>query len=125
MSGFQLFWQSCGGSCLGLGVARQSRILGAGTDEYKRVAAASLWLFGLVAIISYVFRIETARGYVGIALPVGLIGLLLARWLLRQHLSVARQRGASMSRLLLLGGPSAVAHLRLHYTAQNMPATFP
>ena len=96
---------------LGAWNTRQSRILGAGPDEYKRVAAASLWLFGLIAIFSYVFRIETARGYVGIALPVGLAGLLLARWLLRQHLSVARQKGRSMSRLLLLGGPSAVAHL--------------
>ena len=39
---------------LGAWNSRQSRILGAGPDEYKRVAAASLWLFGLVAIISYV-----------------------------------------------------------------------
>ncbi|MCZ9882306.1 sugar transferase [Arthrobacter sp. B2a2-09] len=90
---------------------RQSRILGSGPDEYKRVAAASLWLFGLIAMISYVFRLETARGYVGIALPAGLIGLLLGRWLLRQHLGVHRQKGRRMSRLLLLGGPSAVAHL--------------
>jgi len=96
---------------LGAWNSRQSRVLGAGPDEYKRVAAASLWLFGLVAIFSYVFRVDTARGYVGIALPTGLAGLLLARWLLRQHLSVDRQRGESMSRLLLLGGPSAVAHL--------------
>ncbi|NWL35194.1 sugar transferase [Paenarthrobacter nitroguajacolicus] len=96
---------------LGAWNSRQSRILGAGPDEYKRVAAASLWLFGLIAIFSYVFRFETARGYVGVALPVGLIGLLLARWLLRQHLSLARQKGHSMSRLLLLGGPGAVAHL--------------
>lgn len=96
---------------LGAWNSRQSRILGAGPDEYKRVAAASLWLFGLVAIISYVLRVDTARGYVGIALPVGLVGLLLARWLLRQHLNVARRSGDSMSRLLLLGGPSAVAHL--------------
>lgn len=96
---------------LGAWNSRQSRILGAGPDEYKRVAAASLWLFGLVAIVSYVIRVDTARGYVGIALPVGLTGLLLARWLLRQHLNVARQKGDSMSRLLLLGGPSAVAHL--------------
>lgn len=106
---------------LGLGIAwwtmlgawnsRQTRILGAGADEYKRVAAASLWLFGLVAIVSYVFRVDTARGYVGIALPVGLAGLLSARWLIRQHLNVARQDGRSMSRLLILGGPSAVAHL--------------
>lgn len=96
---------------LGAWNSRQSRILGAGPDEYKRVAAASLWLFGLVAIVSYVIRVDTARGYVGIALPVGLVGLLLARWLLRQHLNVARQKGRSMSRLLLVGGSSSIAHL--------------
>lgn len=98
---------------LGAWSSRQSRILGAGPDEYKRVAAASLWLFGIVAIVSYVLRMDTARGYVGIALPAGLAGLLLARWLVRQHLNVERQRGGSMSRLLLLGGPSAIAHLAL------------
>lgn len=96
---------------LGAWNSRQSRILGAGPDEYKRVAAASLWLFGLVAIVSYVLRLDTARGYVGVALPAGLFGLLLARWLIRQHLNVNRQLGQSMSRLLLVGGPSAVAHL--------------
>ncbi|MEE9094701.1 sugar transferase [Pseudarthrobacter phenanthrenivorans] len=96
---------------LGAWNSRQSRVLGAGPDEYKRVAAASLWLFGLIAIVSYVFRVDTARGYVGVALPSGLVGLLLARWLIRQHLNVNRQLGQSMSRLLLLGGPSAVAHL--------------
>ncbi|CCQ45013.1 exopolysaccharide biosynthesis polyprenyl glycosylphosphotransferase family protein [Pseudarthrobacter siccitolerans] len=96
---------------LGAWSSRQSRILGAGSDEYKRVIAASLWLFGLIAIFSYVLRIDTARGFVGFALPVGLIGLILSRWLLRQHLHVARMAGSSMSRLLLLGGPSAVSHL--------------
>lgn len=96
---------------LGAWNSRQSRVLGSGPDEYKRVAAASLWLFGIVAIVSYVLRIDTARGYVGVALPVGLLGLLIARWLLRQHLNVNRQQGQSMSRLLLLGGPGAIAHL--------------
>lgn len=96
---------------LGAWNSRQSRVLGSGPDEYKRVAAASLWLFGLVAIVSYVLRFDTARGYVGIALPVGLLGLLMGRWLIRQHLNINRRRGDSMSRLLLLGGPSAVAHL--------------
>jgi exopolysaccharide biosynthesis polyprenyl glycosylphosphotransferase len=96
---------------LGAWNSRQPRVLGAGPDEYKRVAAASLWLFGLIAIVSYVLRIDTARGYVGVALPVGLVGLLLGRWLIRQHLNVTRQRGHSMSRLLILGGPDAVAHL--------------
>ncbi|WP_285249775.1 sugar transferase [Pseudarthrobacter sp. fls2-241-R2A-168] len=96
---------------LGAWNSRQSRVLGSGSDEYKRVAAASLWLFGLIAIFSYVFRIDTARGYVGIALPVGLLGLFLARWLVRQHLNVQRNSGNSMNRLMLLGGPGAVSHL--------------
>ncbi|MGN7253307.1 sugar transferase [Arthrobacter sp. SAFR-014] len=96
---------------LGAWNSRQSRVLGAGPDEYKRVAAASLWLFGIIAIVSYVLRVDTARGYVGVALPVGLLGLLMGRWLIRQHLNINRQRGDSMSHLLLLGGPSAVAHL--------------
>lgn len=96
---------------LGAWNSRQSRILGSGADEYKRVAAASLWLFGIVAIVSYVLRFDTARGYVGLALPVGLLGLLLGRWLIRQHLNIKRRQGRNMSRLLLLGGPGAVSHL--------------
>ncbi|WP_307310683.1 sugar transferase [Pseudarthrobacter enclensis] len=96
---------------LGAWNSRQSQILGAGAEEYKRVGAATLWLFGFVAIFSYVLRIDTARGFVGFALPVGLVGLLLSRWLLRQHLYLNRVAGRSMSRLLLIGGPSAVAHL--------------
>jgi exopolysaccharide biosynthesis polyprenyl glycosylphosphotransferase len=96
---------------LGAWNSRQSRILGSGADEYKRVSAASLWLFGVVAIVSYVLRFDTARGYVGLALPVGLLGLLLGRWLIRQHLNIKRRQGKHMSRLLLLGGPGAVSHL--------------
>ncbi|UUL77363.1 sugar transferase [Pseudarthrobacter sp. Fe7] len=98
-------------SMLGAWNSRESRILGAGPDEYKRVAAASLWLFGLIAIFSYVLRFDTARGYVGIALPVGLSGLLLARWLFRQHINVDRETGGSTLRLLIVGGPGAIAHL--------------
>lgn len=110
---------------LGAWNSRQTRILGSGHDEYKRVAAASLWLFGIVAIVSYVFRIDTARGYVGLALPVGLIGLLLGRWLIRQHLSVRRGQGRSMSRLLLLGGPAAVAHLAASFRRARYAGYFP
>ncbi|WP_395405258.1 sugar transferase [Arthrobacter sp. UC242_113] len=99
--------------------SRSSRVLGSGADEYKQVAAASLWLFGFIAIVSYVLRIDTARGYVGVALPVGLCGLLAGRWLLRQHLTMDRNRGLSMSNVLLVGGPSAVAHLANSLTASK------
>ncbi len=64
---------------LGAWGSRNPTILGSGSDEYKRIASASLWLFGLIAVFSYTFKVDTARGFVGLALPAGLGGLLLFR----------------------------------------------
>jgi len=91
--------------------SRESKILGSGAEEYKRVIAASAWLFGFVAIVSYAMRIDTARGFVGLAFPAGAIGLLAARWLVRQHLALERSRGKSSSKVLIIGGPHSVDHL--------------
>lgn len=91
--------------------SRHPRLMGSGPDEYKRVFAASLWLFGALAIVSYAFKIDLARGYVGIAFPIGVLGLIAGRWILRQHLAVARTKGESTFNLLLVGGPHAVGHL--------------
>ncbi|WP_427019101.1 sugar transferase [Pseudarthrobacter sp. P1] len=91
--------------------SRESRVLGSGIDEYKRVFASSLWLFGFLAIFSYAAQLDLARGYVGIAFPFGVAGLLAGRWILRQHLGLERIKGGSSSRLLVVGGPGAAAHL--------------
>ncbi|MGN5734297.1 sugar transferase [Arthrobacter psychrochitiniphilus] len=91
--------------------SRQPRIMGSGPDEYKGVFAASLWLFGALAIVSYAFQIDLARGYVGIAFPIGALGLLAGRWILRQHLAVARTKGGNTFGLLVVGGSHAVGHL--------------
>ena len=96
---------------LGASGSREPRILGAGAEEYKRVVSTSLWIFGLLAITSYAFQLELARGYVGVALPAGILGLLAGRWILRQHLVMERVQGGSTFNLLLVGGPTAVTHL--------------
>lgn len=96
---------------LGMWGSRESRVLGSGTDEYKRVLAASAWLFGFVAIVSYALRIDTARGFVGLAFPAGVFGLLAARWVVRQHLCLDRKLGRSHSRVLIIGGPASAHHL--------------
>jgi exopolysaccharide biosynthesis polyprenyl glycosylphosphotransferase len=91
--------------------SRDAKILGSGSEEYKRVIAASAWLFGAVAVVSYAVRIDTARGFVGLAFPAGAGGLLIARWLVRQHLALERNRGLSASRVLVIGGPHSAAHV--------------
>lgn len=96
---------------LGFWGSREPTILGSGSEEYKRVLASSAWLFGFVAIVSYALRIDTARGFVGLAFPAGALGLLAARWIVRQHLAIERSRGQSTSKVLIIGGPHSSAHL--------------
>ena len=59
--------------------ARATDIVGSGAEEYARVASASFRLFGLIAIVAFLGRLEIARGYLAIAFPLGLIGLMLNR----------------------------------------------
>lgn len=96
---------------LGLWGTRDPRILGYGPTEYKRVTTASLWLFGGVAVVSYVFQLETARGYVAIALPLGVASLLFGRWVLRNVLVHDRMAGRRLARVLLIGSADSVEHL--------------
>lgn len=96
---------------LGLWGSRETTILGYGTEEYKRLLTASFWLFGLVATVSYVFQLDTARGYVALALPAGMVSLLVARMLVRSFLRSQRKLGRSSSTVLLIGGVYGIEHL--------------
>jgi exopolysaccharide biosynthesis polyprenyl glycosylphosphotransferase len=88
---------------LGVYKTHDYRVVGTGTLEYKRVADASIRLFGLVAIAAFLFKVDLARGYVLLAFPVGIGVLLFTRWLWRQWLSAQRSRGRFTSRLILVG----------------------
>jgi hypothetical protein len=41
---------------------RDYRIVGTGTQEYKQVADATLRLFGIIAIVAFLVKIDLARG---------------------------------------------------------------
>jgi exopolysaccharide biosynthesis polyprenyl glycosylphosphotransferase len=83
--------------------AYDDRLLGHGPEEYKAVATASLRLFGVVAVISYVLKLDLARGYVAMALPAGMLGLLVSRWLWRQWLILYRKEGQLSGSVLVVG----------------------
>ena len=87
---------------------RDRRVVGAGSDEYMRIARASLQLFGVVAIFAYLFKVDIARGYILMTFPLGLAVLLLTRWLWRQWLIAKRSQGAFSDRVLLLGSLDSV-----------------
>jgi exopolysaccharide biosynthesis polyprenyl glycosylphosphotransferase len=90
---------------------RDYRVLGGGSAEYRAVADSAARLFGLVAVVSYLFQIDIARGYILIALPLGIVVLMLSRWLWRQWLSLKRQTGAYSARVVLVGSPTTALHI--------------
>ncbi|WP_346959347.1 sugar transferase [uncultured Arthrobacter sp.] len=96
---------------LGLYKSRDTRIVGIGIDEYKRVVSASAMLLGLIALLCFVLDIDVARGFFALALPTGLFGLLAARWILRQWLTQQRLHGHYLSRVIVLGKPNDVRYV--------------
>jgi exopolysaccharide biosynthesis polyprenyl glycosylphosphotransferase len=96
---------------LGIYGSRGYRVLGTGSQEYRQIADGTVRLFGLVAIVSFLFQIEFARGYILIAFPVGLVVLVLSRWIWRLWLGAKRQDGEYSSRVLLVGSQASVEHL--------------
>ncbi|WP_370450374.1 sugar transferase [Cryobacterium sp. TMS1-20-1] len=90
---------------------RDHKVIGSGTLEYKRVADATVRLFGSFAIVAYLFKLEVARGYFLTALPIGLIVLVLSRWSWRQWLRKQQKAGGYLSRALLMGERLKATHV--------------
>jgi exopolysaccharide biosynthesis polyprenyl glycosylphosphotransferase len=90
---------------------RDQKVVGSGSAEYKGVADATIRLFGIFAIIVYLAQAQVGRRYLLIALPIGLILLLLNRWSSRRWLIKKRANGEYMYRVLLLGHRTKVEHV--------------
>jgi len=101
-------------AALSINHSRSQRIIGSGVEEYRRVWWATISVFGSVAIISMLFKLELARGYLMIALPSGLLLLFFERWVARKIVIRARKNfGRCITRLLVVGSPRAVRDLTL------------
>ncbi len=97
---------------LSINRARSPRVIGSGAEEYRRVWLATLAVFGSVAIISMLLKLQIARGYLMIALPIGLTILILFRWIARRVVMRAREKhGRCITRVLIVGNAAAVRDL--------------
>lgn len=103
-------------STLALFRSRSSRYIGAGTEEYRRVTTASFWTFGAIAMAELLLKLSISRGYLAVALPTGVLGLLLSRWMWRAYVARKRTRGAYSTAVLAIGGSDAVANLASELT---------
>jgi exopolysaccharide biosynthesis polyprenyl glycosylphosphotransferase len=98
---------------------RSIRIVGAGIEEYRRIASASFWTFGIIAVASLLARIFLARGYLAVALPLGTLGLLASRGLWRYYIAGNRARGRYQTRVLAIGDRKGVSQLAEELTRNS------
>ena len=82
---------------------RDLHVVGVGPDEYKRVLSATITFFGILAILFVVDGTESARWFFVTSAPLGLVSLVLARWLWRKWLFRQRALSRFLSRVVVVG----------------------
>jgi exopolysaccharide biosynthesis polyprenyl glycosylphosphotransferase len=88
-----------------------SRFIGVGSDEFRKIVNAGMWLIAAVAFVSYAAKADIARGYVVVALPCTTLLDLFVRYALRKGLHRLRRRGKCVRRAVAVGHASMVAAL--------------
>ena len=91
--------------------ARDYKIVGSGTQEYKAVLEASVRLFGTLAIVDLLFKLSISRGYLLISFPTGVLLLLISRWFWRKWLYRRRRQGRCLDRAVIVGEPTKSQHV--------------
>jgi len=106
-----------------------ARYLGIGSDEFRRVADAAIRVTALVAFVTFVGKLPLSRGFVALALPIGLVSTLVGRYLARRVLHRLRRESHCLHRVLVVGTPIAAAKLaeglsRSVYTGYHVAGTW-
>lgn len=91
--------------------SRSDRTVGTGATEYIRVISGSVRLFGMIAILAFLLRVDVARGYLLLSFPIGVAALMLERWSWRQWLVAKRRKGEYCAKVLLVGSAPSVAQI--------------
>ncbi len=83
--------------------AYDTRVLGVGSEEFKRVVSATATVFGAVAVVTFALKLDLSRGFVLITFAVGIVLLLSVRWGLRAWLRHERRYGHFLHRTVVVG----------------------
>jgi exopolysaccharide biosynthesis polyprenyl glycosylphosphotransferase len=91
--------------------AYRVRNYGAGFEEFRAIAVASLVTFGIACMAGFLAAHHPTRGYPILFFLLGTPLLLLARYIDRRTLHIARQQGRLSISMIALGSPQAVREL--------------
>ena len=92
----------------GLAHAYDKKVIGIGLQEYRYVVLATFGFFGAIAIFSYLLKASLSRSFFLIGLPLGLVLLVVSRWICRQILTRMRHKKRWVTPTLIVGHADSV-----------------
>lgn len=98
-------------AAVGLNRAYETRYLGSGSEEFRRVGLGGLHLFALVAAVAYADRLEPARAYVFTTFPIAMALTFAGRIAARTKLRSARRSGRWQHRVVAVGSEGSVSDM--------------
>ncbi|MFI6484225.1 sugar transferase [Nonomuraea sp. NPDC050663] len=104
---------------IALNRAYEPRMLGIGSEEFRRVVQCGLVLITALAVCAYATKTEVARGYVVVALPLTVVLTLGFRYGLRRELHRRRAAGECMRRVVAVGHAAAIAELVTRFRTER------
>jgi len=105
---------------LGASGAYNKKSIGLGPEEYRRVCEGAIRFLAVVALAVFVTKLNLARSYVAVAVPVATILAIALRhsmrlWLYRQQLHGRFTRG-----VLVVGSEGSVTSLTSHFRQSDL-----
>ncbi len=89
----------------------EQRFLGTGSEEWRRVTDAGLWLLAATTLLAYAARVELAESDALLVPPLAVSLSLGLRYVARQVLHRRRSAGQCLHRVLVVGRERACAEL--------------
>lgn len=96
---------------LGAFRSRDARILGHGPQEFQRVLRASWVTFAWVAVAGFLLKAQISRVYLLLALPIGVVALLVYRAAWRTYIHARRDAGHLSASVVVVGPPATVKQM--------------
>ena len=90
---------------------RAQQHIGVGAKEYKRVIDSSAFAMGTIALIALAFNLDGIREQILFTFPIGMVLLLLGRWVWRRWLWAKSDAGYSLSQVVVVGQSADIKYV--------------
>ncbi|MGO2620910.1 sugar transferase [Glutamicibacter ardleyensis] len=101
---------------------RAPRILGSGAKEYRSVVESSAVAGGIIAFAAMSMNAIEYRDLILIAMPVGILALLVSRWAARRWLYHQAVLGKALSHVVVVGSVADVKYVMRQINSNAGPA---